>query len=62
MWLGLHAEQCTGLGMLGRLTMEQIAFKNVNNCFNTNIYSYLATSVGQSSNLKLNVHFFQHQC
>ncbi len=34
-------------------------FKNVNNCLNTNIYSYLETSGGQSSNLYLNVvHFF----
>jgi hypothetical protein len=43
--------------------MEQRAFKNVNNCLNTNIYSYLETSGGQTSNLYLNVvHFFQHQC
>jgi hypothetical protein len=34
---------------------EQRTFKNVNNCFNTNIYSYLETSGGQSSNLYLNV-------
>ncbi len=34
-------------------------FKNVNNYLNTNIYSYLETSGGQSSNLYLNVvHFF----
>ncbi len=34
-------------------------FKNVNNCLNTNIYSYLETSGGQNSNLYLNVvHFF----
>ncbi len=34
-------------------------FKNVNNPVNTNIYSYLETSVGQSSNLCLNaVRFF----
>ncbi len=34
-------------------------FKNVNNYFNANIYSYLETSGGQSSNLYLNaVHFF----
>ncbi len=26
-------------------------FKNVNNCLNTNIYSYLETSGGQSYNL-----------
>ncbi len=34
-------------------------FKNVSNCLNTNIYSYLETSGGQSSNPYLNVvHFF----
>jgi hypothetical protein len=36
-------------------TMKQHASKNVNNCLNTNIYSYLQTSGGQSSNLYLNV-------
>jgi len=37
----------------------QRALKNVNNCLNTNIYSYLETSGGPSSNLYLNVvHFF----
>ncbi len=42
--------------------MEQRTFKNVNNCFNTNIYSYLKASGGQSSVLNLNVvHFFKHQ-
>ncbi len=35
--------------------MEQRAFKNVNNCQKTNIYSYLETSGGQSSQLYLNV-------
>jgi hypothetical protein len=35
--------------------MEQHALSNVNNCLNTNIYSYLETSGGQSSNLYLNV-------
>jgi hypothetical protein len=36
-----------------------VRFKNVNNCLNTNIYSYLETSGGQTSNLYLNiVHFF----
>jgi hypothetical protein len=34
-------------------------FKNANNCSNTNIYSYLETSGGQSFNIYLNVvHFF----
>ncbi len=39
--------------------MEQRALKNVNNCLNTDIYSYLETSDGQNYNLYLNVaHFF----
>jgi len=39
--------------------MEQHAFKNVNSCLDTNIYSYLETSGGQSYNPYLNVvHFF----
>ncbi len=39
--------------------MEQHAFKNVNSCMNTNIYSYLETSQDKSYNLYLNVvHFF----
>jgi hypothetical protein len=34
-------------------------FKTVNNYLNTNMYSYLETPGGQSSNLYLNVvHFF----
>jgi hypothetical protein len=42
--------------------MGQHALKNVNNCLNTNIYSYLETSGGQSSILYLNVvHFFQQR-
>jgi hypothetical protein len=41
------------------IAMERHALKNVNQCLNTNIYSYLETSVGQSSNLYFNVvHFF----
>ncbi len=41
------------------MLMEHRALKNVRNCLNTNIYSYLETSGGQSSNLYLNVvHFF----
>jgi hypothetical protein len=35
--------------------MKQHAFKNVKNCFNTNIYSYLETSACKSYNLNLNV-------
>jgi len=38
--------------------MEQCALKNVNNCLNTNNYSYLETSGGQSSNPYLNVVHF----
>ncbi len=39
--------------------LEQHALKNVNNFLNTNIYSYLETSGGQSSKQYLNVvHFF----
>jgi hypothetical protein len=39
--------------------MEQHALKSVNNGLNPNIYSYLETSGGQSSNVYLNViHFF----
>ncbi len=35
--------------------MEQHALKNAINCLKTNIYSYLETSGGQSSNLYLKV-------
>jgi hypothetical protein len=39
--------------------MQQHTLKNVNNCLNTNIYSYLETSGGQSSNPYLTyVRFF----
>jgi hypothetical protein len=44
---------------LQRHSMEQHAFKNVKNVLNTNNYSYLETSGGQSFNPYLNVvHFF----
>jgi hypothetical protein len=44
---------------VGEVEMEQHTLKNVNNCLNTNIYSYLETSCGQSSYLYLDaVHFF----
>ncbi len=40
--------------------MEQHALKDVNNCLNINIYSFLETSGGQSCNLYFNVvHFFK---
>jgi hypothetical protein len=35
--------------------MEEHTLKNVNNCLNTNIYSYVGTSGGQEFNLSLNV-------
>jgi hypothetical protein len=38
--------------------IEQHALKIVNNCLNTNIYSYLEISSGYSSNLYLNVVHF----
>jgi hypothetical protein len=39
--------------------MEHRTFKNVNNYLETNMYSYLEISGGQSSDLYLNVvHFF----
>ncbi len=42
--------------------MEQHALKNANNGLNTNIYSYLGTSGGQSSDPYLNVvQFYKHQ-
>jgi len=41
------------------IPMEQRTLKNVNNCLNANIYSYLETSCGQSSYLYLNIaHYF----
>ncbi len=39
--------------------MEEHNLKNVNNCLNTKIYSYLETSGGESYKLYFNiVHFF----
>ncbi len=41
--------------------MEKRALKNVNNCLNTNVYSYLETPGGESSNLYYTiVYFFMH--
>jgi hypothetical protein len=39
-------------------TIEQRTLKNVNNNFNTNIYFYSETFVGQSPNLYINVVHF----
>ncbi len=39
----------------GPYAMEQRILENVNNCMNTNIYSYLETSGNQSYILYLNV-------
>jgi len=41
--------------------MEEHTLKDVNNGLNTNIYSYLETPGGQSSNLFL-MSIFQHLC
>ncbi len=49
--------QATGGSTAGR-TMEQRALKNVNNYSNNNIYFYLETSAGQSSNPYLIVVLF----
>ncbi len=52
-------EEEKGRGKIELLLMEKCILKVVNNCFNTNICSYLETSGDQSSNLYLNVvHFF----
>jgi len=51
-WFGLKEDE------LKANLMEQHTFENVNNCLNTNIYSYLETSGGQSSNPCLNVVHF----
>jgi hypothetical protein len=40
------------------IIMEQRNLKNLNNCLNTSIYSYLETSGVQSSKLYLNVQSF----
>jgi hypothetical protein len=40
----------TFIFVIDAVQMEQHPFKNVNNCLNSNIYSYLETSGGLSSN------------
>ncbi len=44
--------------MICTAQMEQRTLKNVNNCLNTNVYSYLETSGGKSYILYLNVDHF----
>jgi hypothetical protein len=57
--LTIILETGDALTLMTQSIMEQHTFKNVNNCLNTNIYSYLGTSGSQSSNPYLNVvHFF----
>jgi hypothetical protein len=57
--ISVYAENPIWRGRLG--TMEQRAFKNVNNCLNTSIYTYFETSGGQSYNIFLDVvHFFNN--
>jgi hypothetical protein len=49
----------SGISCKKSFLIEQNALKNVNICLNTNIYSYLETSGGQSSHLYLNfAHFY----
>ncbi len=52
----LKQRELNMLELLGAYTisMQQRALKNVKKCLNTNIYSYLETSGGQSYNLYLN--------
>ncbi len=57
----LERTNAWALYLFGNMTihrMEQHNLKNVNNYLNTNIYSWLKTSGGQSSNLYLNVVHF----
>ncbi len=57
MKLAIYVEGHLAIGSV--YPMEHHDLKSVNNCLNANIYSYLETSGGQSSNLYLNVvHFF----
>ncbi len=41
-------------------SMEEHTLKNVNNCLNTNIYSYVESSGGQSSNLYFDIIHFSN--
>ncbi len=50
------------MGILWDVTMKHRTLKNVNNCLNTNIYSYLETSGGQILIYIYMLFIFQHQC
>ncbi len=51
---------CSALSSSPHAQFSSALLKNVNNYLNTNIYSYLETSGGQSCNLYSNiVHFFK---
>ena len=53
----LQGEKHTRL--FGPIIIDEDKMEHVNNCLNSNIYSYLETSGGQSSNPYLNaVHYF----
>ncbi len=57
----LNQRELNMLQLLGAFTisMQQRALKNVKNCLNANIYSYIETSGGQSYNIYLKaVHFY----
>ncbi len=58
-WLESKVKQGRAVQALMTKYNGTASFKNFKNYLNTNIYSYLETSGGQSSNLYLNVvHFF----
>ncbi len=52
---GLHFTLLANFDNTGNGT---VGLKNVNNCLNTNIYSYLDTFGGKSYSIYLNVQFF----
>jgi len=56
---GIFAEATNSTNQTIMVRAGTVRFKNVSSCLNINIYSYLETSGGQSSNLYFNVaHFF----
>ncbi len=58
-WHGGNQHDSENVSVMPSVAMEQHALRSVNDCLNTNIYSYLETSGVQSYNLYSNVvHFF----